>query len=388
MQHRFERMALLRTQAPKMEKANTKGLNNSILGSARETMFAELHDIPNEKTNTLNIPLEEEEVLSPTPPEHHHHISKDVCHKVDVLKWLADNRIDPALKNFLPLLKDHLLSRLVEGEEVLRVNYTTYDARRAQDSLNPRTHGDVMVLSRDDAHPYWYARIVGIFHAMVMHTGPKSTSRELKKMDFLFVWWFSLDKNEIGGWKTRKLHLISFVPDAGAFGFVDPADIIRAVHFIPRFLEGRTKELLGPSFARSVLENDEDWVQYYVNMFVDRDMIMRFRGGGVGHLSTRAATDIFKNDRDSLDKKSQQSRKEPNMEEDGEDEMDTADSGGESEREEVDEEGQVSESELFDYGYQLESESEEEEEEEEEREAGEEDDTTIDELGTLGYADY
>ena len=51
-----------------------------------------------EETNTLNIPLGEEEVLGPTPPEHHHHISKDVRHKVDVLKWLADNRGDPALE--------------------------------------------------------------------------------------------------------------------------------------------------------------------------------------------------------------------------------------------------------------------------------------------------
>lgn len=47
---------------------------------------------------TLNIPLGEEEVLGPTPPEDHHHISKDVRHKVDVLKWLADNKNDPALK--------------------------------------------------------------------------------------------------------------------------------------------------------------------------------------------------------------------------------------------------------------------------------------------------
>ena len=31
-------------------------------------------------------------------------------------------------------------------------------------------------------------------------------------------------------------------------------------------------------------------------------MIMRFRGGGVGHKSTRSATDFFKNDRDSLDR--------------------------------------------------------------------------------------
>ena len=46
---------------------------------------------------TLNIPLGEEEVLGPTPPEDHHHISKDVHHKIDVLKWLADNKDDPAL---------------------------------------------------------------------------------------------------------------------------------------------------------------------------------------------------------------------------------------------------------------------------------------------------
>ena len=49
-------------------------------------------------TNTLSIPLGEEEALGPTLPEHHHHISKNICHKVDVHKWLADNRDDPALK--------------------------------------------------------------------------------------------------------------------------------------------------------------------------------------------------------------------------------------------------------------------------------------------------
>jgi len=35
--------------------------------------------------------------------------------------------------------------------------------------------------------------------------------------------------------------------------------------------------------------------------FVDRDMIMRFRGGGVGHTSTRTATNKFLQDRDRLD---------------------------------------------------------------------------------------
>ena len=68
---------------------------------------------------------------------------------------------------------------------------------------------------------------------------------------------------------------------------------------------------MGPSFAHSAVEKDEDWVRYYVNMyvdkysssfltnifglrFVDRDMMMRFCGGGVGHFSTQAASDTFK----------------------------------------------------------------------------------------------
>src|ERR1700678_66037 len=100
-------------------------------------------------------------------------------------------------------------------------------------------------------------------------------TREPKKMEFLFVRWFGVDNDEIGGWRTKKLHQIGFVEGDSdqAFGFVDPADIIRGVHLIPRFSLGRTKELLDPSFARSAAENDEDWVRYYVNMYVDEYFI-------------------------------------------------------------------------------------------------------------------
>jgi hypothetical protein len=125
-----------------------------------------------------------------------------------------------------------------------------------------------MLLSQDLSHPYWYARIVGIFHAMVVKTGPKSKSREPMKMEFLFVRWFGLDEEEIGGWKAKKLHQIGFVEGDAAFGFVDPADVIRAIHLIPRFAQGRTKDMLGPSIARSPLDKDEDWIRYYINMYV------------------------------------------------------------------------------------------------------------------------
>jgi hypothetical protein len=142
--------------------------------------------------------------------------------------------------------------------KVLQINYTTYNVRRSQDSLNPCTHSDIMLLSQDHSHPYWHTRIVGIFHAMVVKTGPKLKSREPKKMEFLFVRWFGLGE-EIGGWKAKKLHQIGLVDGDAAFGFVDPADVIRAIHLIPRFAQGRTKkDMLGPSISRSPLDKDED----------------------------------------------------------------------------------------------------------------------------------
>jgi len=123
-------------------------------------------------------------------------------------------------------------------------------------------------------------------------------------------------------------------------------------------------------------------------------MMMCFHGGGVGYSSMRAVTDTFKGDQDELDIKSQQAQKESSthLEDEGtcDDEMSAEFSDGENEIEEddVDEEGQLSESELVDYGYKPDSDSDEEEEEDNDREASEKDDTTVDELGTLGYADY
>lgn len=80
------------------------------------------------------------------------------------------------IQNFVPHLKEHLLSHLLghryDGDEctftvqehnaltlvnnciykhnILHVNYTTYDLHRAQDSLNLRTHADFMTLSHED----------------------------------------------------------------------------------------------------------------------------------------------------------------------------------------------------------------------------------------------
>jgi hypothetical protein len=167
--------------------------------------------------------------------------------------------------------------RIVGGRiyrhKVIRVNYTTYDMQRDQDSLNPRTHANIMLMSRDDSeHPYWYARIVGIFHAVVQH----SSMTEPATMDFLWVRWYGSDPSYSSryGWKARRLPRIGFVrhevdDDTGlspAFGFVDPAHIIRGVHLIPAFNHGSTFDDLPPSDnARLLDEGDCDYNFYYIN---------------------------------------------------------------------------------------------------------------------------
>ena len=79
-----------------------KALEKRVLGEKQLKFHEEAGD--SGEVYTLNIPLGEEEVLGPTPPEDHHQISKDVRHKVDVLKWLADNKSDPALTVCAPFL--------------------------------------------------------------------------------------------------------------------------------------------------------------------------------------------------------------------------------------------------------------------------------------------
>jgi hypothetical protein len=76
--------------------------------------------------------------LSPTSPTTHYHVSLDSRHKVHLPTWLDQNEDDPALKvcyimyitlvfanlfqDFIPRLKNHLLSRLLgfeyDGDEL------------------------------------------------------------------------------------------------------------------------------------------------------------------------------------------------------------------------------------------------------------------------------
>ncbi|KAG2055704.1 hypothetical protein BDR06DRAFT_881525 [Suillus hirtellus] len=148
-----------------------------------------------------------------------------------------------------------------------------------------------MVLSHEDEderHPYWYACLICIFHVNIWYWGEENTPSTLKCMDILFVCWFGQYMTFNGRFSSKHLHRLSFLPDdidsdSSCFGFIDPNQVIYGVHLIPVYAYGRTEKYLGPSFVHHEEEGDEDWLYFYVNMFVDRDMFMRFHGGGVGH---------------------------------------------------------------------------------------------------------
>jgi len=209
------------------------------------------------------------------------------------------SRLTIFLQRFIPKLKNHLLSRVdpslqgvsdreftgaerqqlhivknrIYHHKALRINYTTYDCRRDQDTINPRAHADVMMLSDEDGeenpHPYWYARVIGIFHFYVLPNSPTPRTPLPVKIDVLWVRWFGRNLCFKSGWAAKRLHQIGFLkhdsPD-GAFGFVDPEYIIRGAHLIPGFHYGQTTDLLGPSDIRQPSENGQDWAYFYVNM--------------------------------------------------------------------------------------------------------------------------
>lgn len=164
--------------------------------------------------------------------------------------------------------------------KVIRFNYTTYDVRRAQDVVNPNTpHADIMVLSGDDdmdtgtsqKHKFWYARVLGIYHVNAVYVGPGMVNHSPKRLDFLWVRWYQ--NHDVGvaesGLAMRKMHQLSFPPMRSdhAFGFLDPADVLRSCHIIPAFAKGRRypESDNGRSGGLSACAGDsKDWNQYYV----------------------------------------------------------------------------------------------------------------------------
>ncbi|KAH9953546.1 hypothetical protein BC827DRAFT_1145930 [Russula dissimulans] len=127
----------------------------------------------------------------------------------------------------------------------------------------------------DDQHPYWYAKVMGISHV----NARLSNKTKTRRVDFLWVHWFGRDPDHRGGFETRRLHRIGLMePESPeSYRFMDPGDVLRGIHLIPAFEIGK---------HATELMDDSDWEYFYISMFVDRDMFVRFLGGGIGHKVT------------------------------------------------------------------------------------------------------
>ncbi|KAG2336642.1 hypothetical protein BDR05DRAFT_978733 [Suillus weaverae] len=243
--------------------------------------------------------------VTASDPSVHHHIGQSEKNHDDIRSYLRAREGDPAMKHYFIHLQDHLLCRIqlaqsgteAEGDignvlfkrnriyhhNIARINYTTYDTRRDQDVINPKTwHCNIMVLN-DHGEPrthYHYAKVLGIHHVNVVYIG--SPYHTTHRLEFLFVRWYEEVPADSG---VIMLDRLCFPPldNEDSFGFLDPADILRATHLIPCFSKGmRHKDGKGLSGTAG---DKGDWREYYVNRFVDRDMLMRFHYGlGVGHI--------------------------------------------------------------------------------------------------------
>ena len=114
-------------------------------------------------------------------------------------------------------------------------------------------------------HPFWYARVLGVYHTNVLYG--LETPRKKERMEFLWVRWFGRDPEWVGGPSTLRLDRVGFVPEddpSGAFGFLEPEKILRACHLIPAYALGKTSTLLSP-LSQYRDSSDGDWVNYYVN---------------------------------------------------------------------------------------------------------------------------
>ena len=131
-----------------------------------------------------------------------------------------------------------------------------------------------MVLSDDhDAkyHPYWYARVIGVFHTMVRFNSPRATACQMQHMEFLWVRWYGIDFDSDtlkSAFEAKRMYQVGFIDGDSdeTFGFINPSDVLWAVHLIPSFVSGKYSEIGISLMAQHLDEENQDYIRYYVNM--------------------------------------------------------------------------------------------------------------------------
>ncbi|KAG6912852.1 hypothetical protein DXG01_011578, partial [Tephrocybe rancida] len=292
-------LAKHRTVKARYQRTNRKEYRRQIARiERREARLRRIH------MRTSPLARADDETVRQANPEIHHVIGRTENLPLHIGAFVTDHTGDPAVFAFIPKLKRHLLPRIkamlsrsipepttdsaaaltsdlwqkvhlkhdrIYKHNLFRVNYTTYDVRRGEDIIHVNTsHRNIMVLNPlftpdNGEHPYWYARVLGIYHANVFYLGEGNTDYNPQRVEFLWVRWFSCMDGVPSGWKHRRLDRLKFpfLNDEDAFGFLDPSDVVRGCHVIPRFFTGKARDDIR---GLSKLANDvSDYGSYYIN---------------------------------------------------------------------------------------------------------------------------
>ncbi|CAE6462408.1 unnamed protein product [Rhizoctonia solani] len=228
----------------------------------------------------------DEDIGAEIPDEQEHHRISDRGKPIRLSNLFRLYANDPAVENFVPKLKDHILGRiyststhftseqrqqvvinsdLIMQHATIGIKFTTYDSRRAQDTINPRSKHFFVMLPNgesDPDHPFWYAKVVGIYHINIQHHALRGGA--LSRINFLWVRWLELQTP--GGWEVCRYDRVQYPTQSSvtdSFGFVDPVSIIRAAHLIPAFHYGHRPNCTTEIGADD--PEDGDWNSYYVN---------------------------------------------------------------------------------------------------------------------------
>ena len=182
----------------------------------------------------------------------------------------------------------------IYDHNILHINFTSYDVRRETDIVNPKTsRRDVMCLRRLDdeeqpedseatpqplpqQHQFLHARVLRIFHTNVIYRGRGSSDLRRRRFDFLLVRWFEFAESSPALNRLDRL-ILSPVGGEHSIGFLDPADVLRASHVVPRYSLGRRypesdgSDRMYPNphttdrIVSKLARDWEDWSEYYAN---------------------------------------------------------------------------------------------------------------------------
>jgi hypothetical protein len=156
--------------------------------------------------------------------------------------------------------------------KIMRIKYTTYNARRDEDIVHLGTErSNVMLLNPDysrgsSLHPFRYAKVIGILHAEVGCVG----TDECRRIEFLWVRWFRVcPATDL---ELEKAILLPLA-DPESVGFIDPNQVLRASHMIPCFRSG--KRYSDGEGTSKLAEDGADWNEYYINRYELVFLILR-----------------------------------------------------------------------------------------------------------------